>query len=80
MPRDTDFQAGTGYVQQTDTHHANSTVREALIFCALLRQSNIYSREAKLKYVDTVIKTLAMESYADAMILTPGESMFVPKE
>jgi ATP-binding cassette subfamily G (WHITE) protein 2 (SNQ2) len=33
-----DFQAQTGYCQQMDTHVSLTTVREALIFSARLRQ------------------------------------------
>lgn len=36
--RDSGFQGKTGHVQQQDLHLATSTVREALIFSALLRQ------------------------------------------
>ena len=34
-----DFQAQTGYCQQMDTHVPLTTVREALVFSARLRQS-----------------------------------------
>lgn len=34
----TDFQAQTGYVQQMDTHLETTTVREALLFSAKMRQ------------------------------------------
>ncbi|KAI9428628.1 pleiotropic drug resistance ABC transporter [Lactarius indigo] len=37
-PLPSDFQAQTGYVQQMDTHLAQTTVREALLFSAKLRQ------------------------------------------
>jgi ATP-binding cassette subfamily G (WHITE) protein 2 (SNQ2) len=33
-----DFQAQTGYVQQMDTHLDTTTVREALLFSARMRQ------------------------------------------
>lgn len=33
-----DFQAQTGYVQQMDTHLETTTVREALLFSAKMRQ------------------------------------------
>ena len=36
--RGADFQRKTGYVQQQDLHLATSTVREALVFSAVLRQ------------------------------------------
>lgn len=38
QPLPTDFQAQTGYVQQMDTHLETTTVREALLFSAKMRQ------------------------------------------
>ena len=35
----TDFQAQTGYCQQMDTHESTSSVREAILFSATLRQA-----------------------------------------
>src|SRR5689334_14400351 len=64
--RDESFQRQTGYVQQQDLHLHTSTVREALEFSALLRQSPEYTKEEKLRYVDHVISLLNMETYADA--------------
>ncbi|KAF2022234.1 hypothetical protein BU24DRAFT_471381 [Aaosphaeria arxii CBS 175.79] len=65
----------TGYVQQQDIHHPQSTVREALEFSALLRQPNERSTDEKLGYVNTVLKMLEMESYADAIVGIPGEGL-----
>lgn len=42
-----DFQAQTGYCQQTDTHEPTSTVREAVLFSAVLRQPQSVSMEEK---------------------------------
>jgi ATP-binding cassette subfamily G (WHITE) protein 2 (PDR) len=67
----------TGYVQQEDIHHPQSTVREALRFSALLRQSNERSTKEKLEYVNTVIEMLDMESYADAVVGVPGEGEYL---
>ncbi|KAJ3538998.1 hypothetical protein NM208_g5663 [Fusarium decemcellulare] len=75
--RDESFQRKTGYVQQQDLHLHTSTVREALTFSALLRQPSQYSRQEKIDYVDTVIKILNMEEYADAIIGVPGEGLNV---
>ncbi|KAH7419378.1 ABC-2 type transporter-domain-containing protein [Cadophora sp. MPI-SDFR-AT-0126] len=77
QPRDHSFQRKTGYVQQQDLHVATSTVREALTFSALLRQSAQYTRQEKIDYVDTVIDLLSMEDYADAIIGIPGEGLNV---
>lgn len=71
--RNSGFQRKTGYVQQQDLHLATSTVREALIFSALLRQPKRVPRQEKIDYVEEVIKTLEMESYADAVVGVPGE-------
>ncbi|RAL06950.1 putative ABC multidrug transporter [Aspergillus homomorphus CBS 101889] len=75
--RDESFQRNTGYVQQQDLHLHTSTVREALEFSALLRQSPQYSRAEKLAYVETVIDLLNMREYADAIVGVPGEGLNV---
>ncbi|KAH9210253.1 AtrD, ABC-transporter [Leptodontidium sp. 2 PMI_412] len=75
--RDSGFQRKTGYVQQQDLHLATSTVREALVFSALLRQPHSIPREERITYVQEVIKLLEMESYADAIIGVPGEGLNV---
>ena len=60
-PRDESFQRKTGYVQQQDLHLQTTTVREALLFSALLRQPAKTPREEKVAYVEEVIKLLEME-------------------
>ena len=60
--RDTGFQRKTGYVQQQDLHLSTSTVREALVFSALLRQPESVPKHEKLAYVDEVINVLEMVS------------------
>ena len=72
-PRNSGFQRKTGYVQQQDLHLATSTVREALIFSALLRQPKSVPRQEKIDYVEEVIKILEMQTYADAVVGVPGE-------
>jgi ATP-binding cassette subfamily G (WHITE) protein 2 (PDR) len=54
-----------------------STVREALTFSALLRQSNEYSHQEKLDYVDTVINLLDMEEYQHAIVGVLGQGLNV---
>jgi ABC-type multidrug transport system ATPase subunit/ABC-type multidrug transport system permease subunit len=71
------FQRRTGYVQQQDIHTAESTVREALRFSALLRQTSDVSIEEKYQYVERVIEMLEMEDYAEAIIGTPGNGLNV---
>ena len=46
-PLPPDFQAQTGYCQQMDTHLPTSTVREALLFSACLRQPQSVPLEEK---------------------------------
>jgi ABC-type Mn2+/Zn2+ transport system ATPase subunit len=71
------FQRRTGYVQQQDVHIAESTVREALRFSALLRQTSDVPIEEKYEYVERVIEMLEMEDYAEAVIGTPGNGLNV---
>jgi ATP-binding cassette, subfamily G (WHITE), member 2, PDR len=75
--RNSGFQRKTGYVQQQDLHLSTSTVREALVFSALLRQPTDTPKHEKLEYVEEVIKLLEMESYADAVVGVPGEGLNV---
>jgi len=48
------------------------TVREALEFSALLRQSRETPKEEKLKYVDVIIDLLEMQDIENCLIGTPG--------
>ncbi|KAI9742589.1 MAG: hypothetical protein M1818_003730 [Claussenomyces sp. TS43310] len=75
--RDESFQRRTGYVQQQDLHLQTSTVREALLFSAYLRQPKHVSKEEKAEYVNGVIKLLGMEEYSDAVVGVPGEGLNV---
>ncbi|KAE8372806.1 ABC-2 type transporter-domain-containing protein [Aspergillus bertholletiae] len=75
--RDDSFQRKTGYVQQQDLHLETSTVREALIFSAVLRQPASTPRKEKLAYVEEVIKMLNMEEYAEAVVGVLGEGLNV---
>ena len=75
--RDSSFQRKTGYVQQQDLHLSTTTVREALVFSALLRQPAHVPKKEKVDYVDEVIKLLDMDEYADAVVGVPGEGLNV---
>ncbi|PWN90960.1 hypothetical protein FA10DRAFT_267384 [Acaromyces ingoldii] len=75
LPRS--FQADTGYCQQMDTHLSTQTVREALQFSALLRQPAEVPQEEKLEYVETVIRMLEMEPFAEAIVGEVGEGLNV---
>jgi ATP-binding cassette subfamily G (WHITE) protein 2 (SNQ2) len=75
LPRS--FQADTGYCQQQDTHMSTATVREALQFSALLRQPAETPKAEKLAYVETVLRMLEMESFAEAIVGDPGNGLNV---
>lgn len=75
-PLPTSFQQQTGYCQQQDTHLSTATVREALQFSALLRQSS-GTRQEKLAYVEEVIRMLDMEPFAEALVGDVGEGLSV---
>ncbi|GJE86387.1 pleiotropic drug resistance ABC transporter [Phanerochaete sordida] len=65
-----DFQAQTGYCQQLDTHLATSTVREALLFSAKLRQPPSVPLKEKEEYVERCLEMCGLEAYADAIVGT----------
>ncbi|KXH27782.1 ABC-2 type transporter [Colletotrichum nymphaeae SA-01] len=74
---DRSFPNRVGYVQQQDVHLDTMTVREALEFSALLRQSAETPREAKLAYIDEVVELLDMSDFVDAIIGVPGQGLNV---
>jgi ATP-binding cassette, subfamily G (WHITE), member 2, SNQ2 len=69
-PLPVSFQRSAGYCEQLDVHEPLATVREALEFSALLRQSCDTPREEKLKYVDTIIDLLEMHDIENTLIGT----------
>ncbi|VDC00110.1 unnamed protein product [Peniophora sp. CBMAI 1063] len=71
-PLPPDFQAQTGYCQQMDTHLAETTVREALLFSAKLRQPPEVPDSEKEAYVETVLKMCGLEDFADAIVGSLG--------
>jgi ABC-type multidrug transport system permease subunit/ABC-type multidrug transport system ATPase subunit len=71
------FQRSAGYCEQLDVHEPYATVREALEFSALLRQSRDTPREEKLKYVDTIIDLLELHDLADTLIGQVGAGLGV---
>ncbi|PNY27563.1 Brefeldin A resistance protein [Tolypocladium capitatum] len=76
-PLPVSFQRSTGYCEQLDVHESYATVREALEFSALLRQSRDTPREAKLAYVDTIIDLLELHDLADTLIGEVGAGLSV---
>lgn len=72
---DNSFQRSIGYCQQQDIHLPTQTIREALRFSALLRQSSHISKKEKYEYVEDVIDLLEMTEYADALVGVSGEGL-----
>ncbi|KAG2073835.1 hypothetical protein BDR04DRAFT_1093970 [Suillus decipiens] len=71
-PLPADFQAQTGYCQQMDTHLPQSTVREALLFSARLRQPETVPMAELVEYVDKCLVMCGLENYADAVVGSLG--------
>lgn len=76
-PLPVSFQRSAGYCEQLDVHEPYATVREALEFSALLRQSNETPRKEKLAYVDTIIDLLELHDLADTLIGEVGAGLTV---
>ncbi|KDN44707.1 hypothetical protein K437DRAFT_286057 [Tilletiaria anomala UBC 951] len=73
------FQKSTGFVLQGDIHVGTQTVREAIEFAALLRQSAEVSREQKLKDAQAAIELLELTDLQDAVIGMPGAGLNVER-
>lgn len=76
-PLPVSFQRSTGYCEQLDVHEPYATVREALEFSALLRQSRDIPDEEKLQYVDTVIDLLELHDLEHSLIGRVGAGLSV---
>uniref|UniRef100_H3GXU4 ABC transporter domain-containing protein n=1 Tax=Phytophthora ramorum TaxID=164328 RepID=H3GXU4_PHYRM len=58
----------TGYCEQVDVHSDASTIREALIFSAFLRQESTVSDHEKRATVEECLELLELREIADQMI------------
>ncbi|KJZ73325.1 hypothetical protein HIM_07329 [Hirsutella minnesotensis 3608] len=76
-PLPVSFQRSAGYCEQLDVHEPYATVREALEFSALLRQSRHTPRAEKLAYVDSIIDLLELHDLADTLIGEVGAGLSV---
>lgn len=76
-PLPVSFQRSAGYCEQLDVHEAFATVREALEFSALLRQSRDTPREEKLAYVNTIIDLLELHDLEHTLIGRLGSGLSV---
>ena len=74
------FQRSAGYVEQLDVHEPLATVREALEFSALLRQSRDTPDNEKLRYVDTIIDLLELNALEHTLIGTPGNGLSIEQK
>ncbi|EWZ29492.1 ABC-2 type transporter-domain-containing protein [Fusarium oxysporum Fo47] len=71
------FQRSAGYVEQLDIHEPLATVREALEFSALLRQSRDIPDEEKLRYVDTIVDLLELNDLEHTLVGRPGNGLSI---
>lgn len=71
------FQRSAGYCEQLDIHEPLATVREALEFSALLRQSRATPREEKIRYVDTIVSLLEMQDIEHTLIGKVGTGLSI---
>ncbi|GKZ28499.1 hypothetical protein AbraIFM66950_008357 [Aspergillus brasiliensis] len=76
-PQNISFQRTTGYCEQLDVHEPTATVKEALIFSALLRQPAHIPKQEKIDYVDKIIDLLELDDISDALIGTPGAGLSI---
>ena len=76
-PLPVSFQRSAGYCEQLDVHEPFATVREALEFSALLRQSRDTPDSEKLRYVDTVIDLLELHDLEHSLIGRVGAGLSV---
>ncbi|KAJ5933309.1 hypothetical protein N7454_005638 [Penicillium verhagenii] len=76
-PLPVSFQRMAGYCEQLDVHEPYATVREALQFSALLRQSRDTPKADKLQYVETIIDLLELHDLADTLIGSVGNGLSV---
>jgi ATP-binding cassette subfamily G (WHITE) protein 2 (SNQ2) len=76
-PLSVSFQRSAGYCEQLDVHEPLATVREALEFSAILRQSRHTPRAEKLKYVDTIIDLLELRNIENTLVGKVGSGLSV---
>jgi ATP-binding cassette subfamily G (WHITE) protein 2 (SNQ2) len=76
-PLSVSFQRSAGYCEQLDVHEPFTTVREALEFSALLRQSSDVPKNEKLAYVDTIIDLLELHNLEHTLIGKVGAGLSI---
>jgi ABC-type multidrug transport system ATPase subunit len=75
--RDPGFSRRIGYVQQDDIHLPTATVREALEFSAILRQTKFMSAKERAGHIDNILRLLDMERCANAIVGVQGQGLNV---
>ncbi|KAI9311577.1 hypothetical protein BX666DRAFT_1996467 [Dichotomocladium elegans] len=73
VPNRQQFKQISGFVDQDDTLMGTLTVRETLMYSAMLRLPRNMSIRQKQKRVEDVIQELGLEAIADSMIGSPGQ-------
>ena len=63
-------------VYQHDVQFLGATVKEALIFSALLRQPKTVPCIEKITYAERVLNLIGMEAFADTVIGNSGERTY----
>lgn len=76
-PLSVSFQRSAGYCEQLDVHEPLSTVREALEFSAILRQSRDISKEEKLNYVNSIIDLLELHDIENTLVGRVGAGLSI---
>jgi hypothetical protein len=66
---------GVAYVHQQDVHLATSTVREALLFSAMLRQAVEVQKGKRLACVEDTIGRLSIEDFTEVVVGVPGRGL-----
>ncbi|CAG7930861.1 unnamed protein product [Penicillium olsonii] len=79
-PLEASFARSCGFVMQQDVHEPNSTVTEALLFSAHMRQPMHVSAEEKAAYVAHIIHLLDLEPIANALIGQAGDGQLSVEE
>lgn len=73
VPNRRDFKQITGYVDQEDSLMGTLTVRETLMYAAMLRLPRHMPARFKHQRVQEVISELGLEAIADAVVGSPGQ-------
>lgn len=76
-PQGISFQRETGYCEQNDVHEPTSTVREALLFSARLRQSHDTPDAEKVAYVEHIMELLELTPLQHAIVGTTGSGLSI---